>query len=117
MAKVQVKIFEEEHELELDDTLSSSDVPKAIAQLSLYLAEATYQQRLLEAELREQKATHTAEMLRRDPKLPEWKVRNRWERSEAAQSFYRGLALAERTLGRLEALISGLKARISVPGE
>ena len=112
MPKVTIKLFEEEKTFELKDALDSKDIPEAIATFSLHLAEGIYQQRLLEAEAKEQRSKFFSEMLKKDPKAPEWKLRNRYERSDSYKAFQQGAAMAERTVNRLTAILEGLKARV-----
>ena len=110
--KVVVKIFDTVHEFDLAEIIGSKDLPKTIADFSIHLAEAMHQQKKLETEYEVHRANYVAATLAKNNKLSDWKIKVRWKCETEYADYQEGIAIAERTVDRVRAILAGLNARV-----
>jgi len=106
--KLAVSIFGKSHEIDIA-RLFENEIPKSIIEVLLLYTEAIYQQKQLEIEFKVKRSEFYSRQLRRDSKLPEWKLKLRYNQSDEYKEYTEGLARTQRTIDRLIAIVEGLK--------
>ena len=78
--------------------------------MGLLHAEATYQSMLLDAEYKAERSAYFAGVMKRDSKLPEWKIRNRFAGSEPFAKYQRAIAECQQTVLHVLSILAALKS-------
>ena len=118
MENVEIKVGEEKVVVGGDlfrvNVEKAGEIAEEIFRFGELLARAEEVRILVDAEYRAWRAHLGYELIAKDPKLSEWKLRQRLEGSEEFSEFKRGIGIAQRNVTVLQSVLEGLDAKLSV---
>jgi len=109
---IKIEVMGEDHKLNLGDMLDDPAAKnKWVYKISLLHANAVYQEALLDAEYKAERSAYFSRAMKRDPKLAEWKIRNRFAGSEVYAKYQQGLAQCRQTALHIIGILDALKIK------
>jgi len=115
---VEIKVGEEKVVIGGDlfrvNVEKAGEIAEEVFRFGELLARAEEVSILVDAEYRSWRAHTGHEILAKDPKMSEWKIRQRLEGSEEFSKFKQGIGIAQRNVVIIENVLTALDAKLQV---